>query len=241
MLIALEAALSQGEVETAQLLLKELHSSGVELREHYYWPLLVKKGKENDEEGLLQVLRGMSNEGLTPSRETLQNYVIPYLLKYSDPANVVVKLQIANIPVMVAAKSVLLELLQMHKIQEAANLAQSYNIRGNAFMKDSLIAALAKSKDVVSFTKLLQITSSKSDVVQTDDAISVENGPTSGSSSAVDIDNIVLRAVKCEYMNIIYFSLLKRIVWIRFDLAPTPYRLLEMGNTSCGLVWYTRP
>lgn len=203
LLIALETSMQLGDVELSQQLLKELHKNGIEIRQHYFWPLLAQKGKENDEEGLLQVLRSMSNEGIIPSRETLQNYVIPYLKGNTDPQNIVVKLQIANVPPMVSLKSVIMELLQMGNIKEAAKLAQQHKIRGNTFIKEQLCTAFAKTKDIDSFATILHVTSTNSEIAETDEPISQEDGTITVERNTIDTDYIVFRAIQGTFHIII--------------------------------------
>lgn len=191
LLIALEAALQQTQVELAQHLLEELHKREHALRHHYFWPLLVQKGKEKDEEGVLQILRSMSTLGLTPNRETIQNYVVPYLKTDSDLNNVMIKLQIANIPTQLGVRCVIQVLLQNLQIQDAVNLVRNYDVKGNAFMKDNLVFALTKTKDISSFVEILQITSVKPE-------ISDDSGQYDGvtGENTFDVNDIVLCAVK---------------------------------------------
>lgn len=159
--IATECALQQGQSELAQKLFKELRNNGIEIRQHYYWPLLVQKGKEGDEEGLLQILRTMASEGIPPTGEALRDYVIPYIISNGSPQNTILKLQIANIPTIVAARNVMLELLEIGQMKKAADIATQYHPWGQYnLVARPLLNALSKTKDIDSFATILHITSS---------------------------------------------------------------------------------
>ncbi|XP_034826727.1 leucine-rich PPR motif-containing protein, mitochondrial [Maniola hyperantus] len=167
--IATEASLNQGRTELAQKLFKELQKDGMEIRQHYYWPLLVQKGKERDEEGLLQILRNMANEGLTPTGEALRDYVIPYMMEYDTPQNIITKLQLANVPTFHSARNVMVELLHAGEIQKAANIAFNYRPRGQyALIRRPLINAFNKTKDIKSFVNILHVISSGPIIPQED-------------------------------------------------------------------------
>ncbi|XP_053612584.1 leucine-rich PPR motif-containing protein, mitochondrial [Plodia interpunctella] len=183
--IATEGALQLGQIELAQNLFKELKRCGIEIRQHYYWPLLVQKGKEGDEEGLLQILRNMTTDGLVPTGETLRDYVIPYMVERDTPQNVILKLQICGIPTIVCARNIMLELLESGKTRKAAQIAVEYHPRGQYnLVARPLLNSLSKTKDIDSFVTILHVTSSKvtnledesNDEVPNDDRDTIETG-----------------------------------------------------------------
>lgn len=57
-LIAMEVSLRTGKESMAVSLFKAAKKKNIEIRHHYFWPLLVKRGKENDcagEQNLLEI------------------------------------------------------------------------------------------------------------------------------------------------------------------------------------------
>ncbi|XP_068632296.1 leucine-rich PPR motif-containing protein, mitochondrial [Battus philenor] len=161
--IAAETSFRLNKPEFTRTLLKELQKHGFELRQHYYWPILAQKGKEGDEEGLLQVLRDMSSEGFLPNNETLRHYIIPYIIGKDTPENIILKLQISNVPAIHSARNVMLELLESGDIKKAKEIALQYNLRGQySLISRPLINALNKTKDIDSFVALLHVISSQS-------------------------------------------------------------------------------
>ncbi|CAK1600773.1 unnamed protein product [Parnassius mnemosyne] len=185
--IATENALQLKKTQLAYKLFKEMQKDGLEIRQHYYWPLLVQKGKEGDEEGLLQLLREMCSEGISPSGETLRDYVIPYIISKDTPENTILKLQLSNVPAIHSARNVMIELLESGNIKKAADIALQYRPRGQyTLVSRPLVNALNKTKDIDSFVTILHVISNQpqanteedsvNDETQNDDIISKEVG-----------------------------------------------------------------
>lgn len=190
--IATDAALSQGRAELAEKLLEELKNDGIELRQHYYWPILVQKGKERDEEGLLQVVKNMNSNGLQPTSEALRDYIIPYLLRQNTPQDVIIKLQLSNIPAIHAARNVVLQLLENGDIQKAAQIAVTYRPRGQyTLFSRPLVNALVKTKDIDSFVKILHVISSPQVIQEdTNEDVQADDGSEAGRIVKIAIKNI---------------------------------------------------
>ncbi|CAH0581522.1 unnamed protein product [Chrysodeixis includens] len=196
--IATEGALQHGHTELALKLFQELKNEGLEIRPHYYWPLLAQKGKENDEEGLLQILRSMVGNGIAATGEALRDYVIPYLIKKDTPQNVILKLQIANVPVIHSARNIMVELLDRGNIKSAAEIALQYRPRGNyGLVARPLINALNKTKDVDSFVSILHVVSSKAQAIQQTEEDTANDDVTSDDTNAIqEISRILLSSIK---------------------------------------------
>ncbi|XP_072939179.1 leucine-rich PPR motif-containing protein, mitochondrial [Epargyreus clarus] len=195
--IATEVSLQMGHTKLAQALFKELQKDGFEIRQHYYWPLLVQKGKEKDEEGLLQLIRDMNNEGIMLTGEALRDYVIPYIMDKESPQNVIVKLQIANIPAIHSARNLMVELLEAGEIKKGANIALQYQPRGQYnLVARPLLIALNKSKDVESFATILHVISSNPTIAQTDEEGSKDDSQIDDKGDTNEIGRIVVLGVK---------------------------------------------
>lgn len=194
--IATENALQNGQIELAQSLFKELQKDGIELRQHYYWPLLVQKGKEQDEEGLLQILRNMSAAGVSPVGETLRDYVIPYLIEKDTPQNVILKLQICNVPLIASARNVMVALLELGHTKKAAEIALQYHPRGQyTLIARPLLNALSKTKDIESFASILHVVSSRPQISQVDEDTN-EDLQKDDNQNNINVGRIVNSAVR---------------------------------------------
>ncbi|CAH2076864.1 unnamed protein product, partial [Iphiclides podalirius] len=205
--IAAETALNINKPELAQKLFKELQKDGLELRQHYYWPLLAQKGKDGDEEGLLQILRDMDNEGFVPTGEALRDYVIPYLIKKDTPENIIIKLQIANVPITHSARNVMLELLESGNIKKAADIALQYRPRGQySLISRPLVGALNKTKDIESFVTILHVISSQPSINVEEDSANDETQKDDTKSKEVG------RIVKIAVKNLVQPDLCKKLL-----------------------------
>ncbi|XP_068420505.1 leucine-rich PPR motif-containing protein, mitochondrial [Eschrichtius robustus] len=73
----LQCALLAKKFDLAKALMKALKEEGFPIRTHYFWPLLVGHQKEKNVQGIVEVLKGMHEIGVTPDQETYINYVFP--------------------------------------------------------------------------------------------------------------------------------------------------------------------
>lgn len=184
--IATENALIQGRTEVAQKLLNEYEKEGNEIRPHFYWPLLAQKIKENDEEGLLQIVKDMQAKNVNVTGESLRDYVIPYLLKKDSPHVLISKLQLSNISVIHTTRNLVVELLDRGRVKEAADIASRYRMRGNfSLLSRPLLNALSKTRDVNSFVSILHVVISNS-----------QNQEDDNEDTQEDIDVNISRIVK---------------------------------------------
>uniref|UniRef100_A0A8C3YMW0 Leucine-rich PPR motif-containing protein, mitochondrial n=1 Tax=Catagonus wagneri TaxID=51154 RepID=A0A8C3YMW0_9CETA len=73
----LQCALLANKIDLAKALMKSLKEEGFPIRTHYFWPLLVGYQKEKNVQGIVEILKGMHELGVTPDQETYINYVFP--------------------------------------------------------------------------------------------------------------------------------------------------------------------
>uniref|UniRef100_A0AAQ5ZGU8 PROP1-like PPR domain-containing protein n=1 Tax=Amphiprion ocellaris TaxID=80972 RepID=A0AAQ5ZGU8_AMPOC len=74
-------------------LMKLFKEQELPVRPHYFWPLLVQHGKEDNAAGVVEVMKSMQELGVSPDVETFSNYVLPVFPTVSYTAvNVVFQL-----------------------------------------------------------------------------------------------------------------------------------------------------
>lgn len=157
--IATEMALKNGSVDIALGMFEYLKENNQPIRQHYFWPIFVAKIKQNDLQGLKNVLSIMVNEyELNPNIDTLRYYILPTMFKNDmDGTKVINELQMLGIPTGTTTHSLVLYLLSEKKIRLAADIAAT----SRAFYVPSLIRrplvnAFLASNDITSFITLLQ-------------------------------------------------------------------------------------
>lgn len=168
LLTATQISLETGNENVAYDLFKKLQESGVPIRQHYFWPLIVAKANAGSDDGIINVLLKMHEFKLNPNNETIRDYVLPNLK--GDSAEIISKLTKANVSTGAAACSLAHKLLTQGKIAEAANVMARINAYyypeqlrrplTNAFYKtsdlESYIAIVRKIHDNVSRRELVE-------------------------------------------------------------------------------------
>ncbi|KAL4132665.1 hypothetical protein QTP88_009784 [Uroleucon formosanum] len=157
--IATEMALKNGSIDIALGMFKYLKENDQPVRQHYFWPIFVAKNKQNDLQGLKNVLSIMINEyELNPNIDTLRYYILPTMFKNNiDGTKIINELQMSGIPTGTTTHSLVLYLLSEKKIRLAADIAAT----SRAFYVPSLIRrplvnAFLAGNDVTSLIILLQ-------------------------------------------------------------------------------------
>nr|CAD7437873.1 unnamed protein product [Timema bartmani] len=154
--MAVESCLKFGNVELAFPLLSAMNERGHPIRQHYFWPLFVARGKAGDVDGVLEILSKMSTEfGIAPSGDTVRDYIIPHLPNKS-PEQVINTLKPYVSPAASTNALVMLFLFD-GDIAMAAHVANRYRAYYNPILlRRPLVLALNNSGDVASFITILR-------------------------------------------------------------------------------------
>lgn len=78
-LLATESSLELGKEELAYALIEHLKKEGISIRQHFFWPLIVSKAHDPSGKGIVKVLEKMQSFDITPTHETLRDWVLPNL------------------------------------------------------------------------------------------------------------------------------------------------------------------
>ncbi|XP_050542701.1 leucine-rich PPR motif-containing protein, mitochondrial-like isoform X8 [Daktulosphaira vitifoliae] len=156
---ATEMALKNGSVNIALGLFEYMKQKEQSLRQHYFWPLLVSKNKQNDLNGLNDLLSIMINSyNLSPNIDTLRHYVLPLLFKNNlSGVQIISNLQLVGIPSGTSTHALVLYLLSNNEIRQAADIAATHR----AFylpniIRQPLVNAFLSGNDIKSLVVILQ-------------------------------------------------------------------------------------
>ncbi|CAB3371624.1 Hypothetical predicted protein [Cloeon dipterum] len=171
--VALETSLNEGNDSVSFELMQKLKEAGEPLRQHYFWPLFLRRQKDNNVKGLCEVLVAMQKLEVPIRGDTLREYVLNSIK--ADSLGKINLLRSCGVSVGTAAVSVIINLLEEGNLEEAANLAGQVKAQYPfENMKRFLGRAFGQSKNTESLIKMLQcIAASKKD---SEDGDSRSNG-----------------------------------------------------------------
>lgn len=150
-----EVSLETGNENVAYALFKKLEQSGVPVRQHYFWPLIVANANAGSDNGIINVLLKMQEFKLNPNVETIRDYVLPNLK--GDSVDIISKLTKANVSSGTAASSLAYTLLLQGKIAEAADIMtriQAYYFPEQ--LRKPLTNAFYKTSDLESYITIIR-------------------------------------------------------------------------------------
>uniref|UniRef100_W4VRN5 Putative bicoid mrna stability factor n=1 Tax=Corethrella appendiculata TaxID=1370023 RepID=W4VRN5_9DIPT len=155
-LIAVEAALTTGDLNIALTLLKELQKTSFAIRQHYFWPLMCAE-VPNKTENVLNVIEIMQKDfDIMPSGETIREFAIPNLQE-TNLNNVITLLKSVGVSLGNASVSCTYTALLNNDIKTAAEICSSVNAYyAPTLLRKTLVQALLKTQDYDSYIKIVR-------------------------------------------------------------------------------------
>ncbi|KYN31185.1 Leucine-rich PPR motif-containing protein, mitochondrial [Trachymyrmex septentrionalis] len=126
LLDAVEIGLKIGRKKLCLAIFQVMKDKNIEIRPHYYWPLLVKAYNDEGESGIYSLLKSMVDADLKIDFDTLAHYVYPYV-NTMNPTVTLQKLLLNNVQNVFALTPLLYFLLQQNRLQDIMPLCTSYN------------------------------------------------------------------------------------------------------------------
>ncbi|XP_066146551.1 leucine-rich PPR motif-containing protein, mitochondrial [Euwallacea fornicatus] len=154
-LLATEISLELGREELAYALMEQIKQQGYEIKQHFFWPLIIANASDKTGKGIVNVLKRMQSFDLIPSQETLRDWVLPNL--NGSSSKVLSILRDANVSLGSSACGLVANLLLKNEISEAATIASSVNAYYvPELIRRPLTNALYATKDVNSYITILR-------------------------------------------------------------------------------------
>lgn len=157
--IAMENSLRFKKESLALELFRGAKERSIPLRPHFFWPLIVARGKQNDLNGLYKLIATMNMEfGLPIYSDTVREYIVPFALK--ENANlfgVLNDLKSCGVSTATSVSAIVIHLLSSGRIRDAAEIAANY--RANypmTLIRKPLLNSYLKTADADSFTTILK-------------------------------------------------------------------------------------
>lgn len=161
-----EIGLKLGREKLCFAVFQAMRDKNIEIRPHYYWPLLLKAYHETGEAKVFSIVKSMVNIGVDIDFDTLSNYVFPYV-NTMDPIVTLQKLLMNDVPEAVSYTPLLCFLLHKNRLQDVA-LVCKYFTHNKVYYKElmkPLVRAYISTKDVKNCVLLLTAFPQGSDFV----------------------------------------------------------------------------
>ncbi|XP_023120624.2 leucine-rich PPR motif-containing protein, mitochondrial [Amphiprion ocellaris] len=153
----LYCALEAKKTGTALELMKLFKEQELPVRPHYFWPLLVQHGKEDNAAGVVEVMKSMQELGVSPDVETFSNYVLPVF-----PSREAAQQALKDGGISLDSEDFLVSEI---RLLAGSNLTEVYTLLSDPsfpsldlnFFRGSLITGFRKSTDVETMVKITEL------------------------------------------------------------------------------------
>ncbi|XP_011865854.1 PREDICTED: leucine-rich PPR motif-containing protein, mitochondrial-like [Vollenhovia emeryi] len=122
---AAEVGLKLGREKLCLTIFQVMRNRNIEIRPHYYWPLLLRAYHNEGEAEIFSLIRSMINEGVEVDSDTLLHYVLPYV-NTADPVATLQKLLLNNVPASVSYTPLISFLLHRNRLHDVTRLYTNY-------------------------------------------------------------------------------------------------------------------
>lgn len=152
--IALEEALKESKIQVAKNLLLEMKNKGLEIRQHYFWPLIAAAKNQNE---ALDIVNFMVRDfGQELGGQTIRDYVIPKL-KDQNYENMVVTLRNIGLSPASACTCVAYTAIKKDDLAGAARVMNSIDAYFSpGLFRKPLLFALTAKRDFDNYVKCLR-------------------------------------------------------------------------------------
>lgn len=153
-----ESGLKLGRENLCLAVFKTMRKKDMEIRPHYYWPLLALAHYNQGEAKTFSLVKYMIDTGVVLDSDTLLNYVLPYV-NTANPTVILQKLLINGVPGSVAYTPLISFLLSRNRMQDIKSLcthSKQYKIHYREIMRP-LVRAYIATKDVDTCVLLLTL------------------------------------------------------------------------------------
>lgn len=154
LVVALEESLIQTKRNLALSILNEMKSKGIEIRQHYFWPLIASSKNEKE---AFEIVNKMENDfGIEASSTCIRDYIIPKISNQNYD-KMVQTLRANGVTIATACTSVAYTAIKKDDLKAAAEIMSSYNAYFSpSLFRRPILFALIASKDFDSYGKILR-------------------------------------------------------------------------------------
>ncbi|XP_072757104.1 leucine-rich PPR motif-containing protein, mitochondrial [Anoplolepis gracilipes] len=155
-----ESGLKLGRENLCLAIFTAMTEKNIEIRPHYYWPLLTRTHCNQGEAKIFSLVKFMVDTGVELDYDTLSNYVYPYV-NTSNPTTTMHKIMINGVPSSIAYTPLIGFLLSHNRMQDVKSLCtfnRQYKLHYKELIKP-LVRAYIATKDIETCVSLLMVSS----------------------------------------------------------------------------------
>lgn len=150
-----EVALARHQAELALGLLREMHSQGLPVRPHYFYPLVLAQRAVGDEQAVLSLVPVLLELGVEPSYELLADYLLP-ALNTQDAPQLVGKLKGLGLSVSAVVNPLVRHYLDARDPAKALALVDEYPVNlAPSLVVPALVACYRETRNAAATVQLL--------------------------------------------------------------------------------------
>ncbi|XP_012529755.1 leucine-rich PPR motif-containing protein, mitochondrial [Monomorium pharaonis] len=151
-----EIGLKLGREKLCFAIFEAMRNKNIELRPHYYWPLLIRAYHNKGESEIYSLIKSMMYAGVEIDSDTMLYYVFPYV-NTANPIVTLNRLLLNNVPATFSCMPLLHYLLQQNRLRDITPL-YTYPVYYKVYYKElikPLVCAYLATKDAENCAILL--------------------------------------------------------------------------------------
>ncbi|CAL4063698.1 unnamed protein product, partial [Meganyctiphanes norvegica] len=157
--LALEAALVQGQMENALILMQTMKDEKLPIRKHYFWPFFVHYGQQQCFDKIYETMGEMQKMDIPIDLECMTQYICPMLLSNKNGGQteevVIYTLKQMGFTVPFIINGLVAYHINENDVASAADLLSRYRCRLTRNLRKNLLEAYANSKDEIATAAVL--------------------------------------------------------------------------------------
>lgn len=228
-LIALEDALKEGKAQLAKNLLEQMKSKGMEVRQHYFWPIIASAKDENE---VFETVSYMTKDfNQEPTGQTIRDYIIPKISNQNYD-KLVLSLRNIGVSSATAVTSVAYTAIKKNDLFGAAMIMNTYEAYFSpGLFRKILVSAITSTKDFENYIKILR--SIHDGVTRLQNVNSYKNNEIEAENEAAEENDAELKMDKLQ-ADIVGTFVVDAVMNIRNNKLEATQKILE-GLVEQGL------
>ncbi|XP_032677430.1 leucine-rich PPR motif-containing protein, mitochondrial-like [Odontomachus brunneus] len=160
-----ETSLKLGREKLSLAIFTAIRENGIEIRPHYYWPLLLDAQRNEGEAKIYSLIASMRAMDIDIDVDTVTGYVLPFV-NTVNPLHTMERLKMNGVPESVLNTSMIYFLLKKHRLEDVLFVCQDTDLKLNyKILMTPLMHVYFATRDIERCAKVLTVSKKGSDFV----------------------------------------------------------------------------